>query len=48
MQTETLNAERRRRNIRAAWLLAAFALFIAVSSVPFWKGLFQLAMGTAQ
>jgi hypothetical protein len=48
MQTETLNAERRRRNIRAAWLLAAFALFIAVSSVPFWRGLYQLAMGAGQ
>ena len=30
------------------WLLAAFALFIALSSVPFWKGLFQMAMGTGQ
>lgn len=48
MQTETLNAERRRRNIRAAWVLAAFALFIAVSSVPFWRGLYQLAMGAGQ
>jgi hypothetical protein len=42
------DAERRRKNVRAAWLLAAFALFIALSSVPFWKGLFQMAMGTGQ
>lgn len=42
------DAERRRKNVRAAWLLAAFALFMALSSVPFWKGLFQMAMGTGQ
>ncbi|MFZ0789691.1 MAG: hypothetical protein WAM94_08715 [Chromatiaceae bacterium] len=52
MQTDTLDggqgAERRRRNVRTAWLLAAFALFVAVSSVPFWKGLFQMAMGSGQ
>jgi len=29
-------------------VLAAFALFMALSSVPFWKGLFQMAMGTGQ
>ena len=42
------DAARRRKNVRAAWLLAAFALFMALSSVPFWKGLFQMAMGTGQ
>ena len=31
--------ELRRRNVRTAWLLAAFACFMFLSSVPFWKGL---------
>ncbi len=48
MQLESFEAERRRRNLRIAWLLAAFALFIAVSSVPFWKGLFLLATSAGQ
>lgn len=48
MQSDHLSEERRRRNVRTAWLLGAFVIFIAVSSVPFWKGLFQLAMGGAQ
>ena len=36
---------RRRRNIRLAWLLAAFAAFVFVTSFPFWTGLFRLATG---
>ena len=48
MHLESFEAERRRRNLRTAWLLAAFALFIAISSVPFWRGLFLLATGGAQ
>jgi hypothetical protein len=39
--------EQRRKNIRLAWLLAAFALFILLSSVPFWQGLFELYTGGA-
>mgnify|MGYP003481514311 CR=1 FL=1 len=38
MTTET-RPELRRRNVRTAWLLAAFACFMFLSSVPFWKGL---------
>ena len=34
--------ELRRKNIRLAWLLAAFALFILFTSLPFWQGLFEL------
>ncbi len=41
-----MDAARRRKNIRTAWLLAAFAVFIFVTSVPFWTGLFRLATGS--
>jgi hypothetical protein len=37
--------ELRRRNVRTAWLLAAFVLFMFLSSVPFWRGLFRFAVG---
>jgi hypothetical protein len=40
------DAELRRKNRRTAWMLAAFAVFILVTSIPFWKGLFNMAMGT--
>ena len=36
------SAELRRRNIRTALLLGAFAAFIFVTSFPFWQGLFRL------
>jgi len=39
-----IDEERRRRNIRLAWILAAFVLLIMISSVPFWKGLLEFAM----
>jgi hypothetical protein len=32
----------RRRNVRTAWLLAAFAIFMLVSSVPFWRGMVRM------
>ena len=38
MNTKT-NPELRRRHARAAWLLGAFATFIALTSIPFWKGM---------
>lgn len=37
--TNEMSPELRRRNVRTAWLLAAFACFMLLSSVPFWKGL---------
>jgi len=37
--------ERRRKNIRLALILAGFAALIMLSSVPFWKGLAELATG---
>jgi hypothetical protein len=42
------DSELRRRNVRTAWLLAAFVLFMLLSSVPFWRGLFRLAIGGGQ
>jgi predicted nucleic acid-binding Zn ribbon protein len=48
MQSDTLNEERRRKNVRVAWMLAAFALFLAVTSVPFWQGLFRLVTAYGQ
>ncbi len=41
-----IEEERRRKNIRLAWILAAFVLLIMLSSVPFWKGLFELAVNS--
>ncbi|WP_165741670.1 hypothetical protein [Candidatus Thiosymbion oneisti] len=40
--------QRRRKNLRLAWVLAGFALFMLLSSIPFWKGLFELAVTGAQ
>jgi hypothetical protein len=48
MQSSTIDPDLRRRNLRTAWLLAGIAVFIAASSIPFWKGLFQMAMATAR
>lgn len=39
-----IDEERRRKNIRLAWILAAFVLLIVIGSVPFWKGMFELAV----
>jgi hypothetical protein len=44
MTTAVMTPEQRRKNIRLAWILAAFAVFILVSSIPFWKGLFNMVM----
>jgi hypothetical protein len=38
----------RRRNVRLALILAAFVLFMLLSSIPFWKGLYNLVMSSAQ
>jgi heme/copper-type cytochrome/quinol oxidase subunit 4 len=34
--------EQRRKNLRLVWLLAGFALFIFLTSFPFWTGLFKI------
>lgn len=41
----TMDPELRKKNLRLAWMLAAFAVFILMTSVPFWSGLVKL--GTA-
>lgn len=48
MHIDMLKDDRRRKNIRVAWMLAAFAAFLAVTSVPFWQGLYRMAMVTGQ
>jgi hypothetical protein len=40
--TETMTPEQRRKNVLLAWILAGFALFMLLSSVPFWKGLVNM------
>jgi len=43
-----ISPEQRRKNVRLAWILAGFALFMLLSSVPFWKGLVNMFMSGAQ
>lgn len=40
-----LTPEQRRKNARTAWLLTGLVLFVFVASIPFWKGLYRIAMG---
>ena len=44
MTTQTMTPGQRRKNALLAWILAGLALFMLVSSVPFWKGLFNMLM----
>ncbi len=34
-----IDDDKRRKNIRMAWILAGFVLLIMISSIPFWKGM---------
>ncbi len=45
MTRADIAAEQRRRNVRTAWMLAGFVLFVFGASIPFWKGLYRIAMG---
>jgi hypothetical protein len=38
--------EQRRRIALTIWALVGLAVFMFVTSIPFWKGLFKLAVGT--
>lgn len=38
--------EQRRRVVWMAWGLAALVLFMLVTSIPFWKGLYLMAVGS--
>ena len=40
--------EQRRRNLRLACILAGFALLMLVSSIPFWRGLFNMIANSVQ
>jgi hypothetical protein len=40
-----MNEALRRKNVRTAWLLAGFAVFMLVTSVPFWRGLARMIAG---
>ena len=42
MGSRAMDESLRRKNVRTAWLLAGFAVFMLVSSVPFWKGLVRM------
>jgi len=44
MTAIAMTPEQRRKNVRIAWLLGAFALFMMLSSFPFWKGMFNMMM----
>ncbi len=37
--------ERKRKNIRLAWILGVLAILIMISAIPFWKGLLNIAIG---
>jgi hypothetical protein len=39
-----MTPEQRRKNIRLAWILAAFVAFMLLTSIPFWKGMFNMMM----
>jgi len=38
--------EQRRKNLRTAWILAGIVAFIFLTSIPFWQGLYRLAMNS--
>jgi hypothetical protein len=43
MTTSNQNGGLRQKNIRLAWILAGFALFIFATSFPFWMNIFTIA-----
>jgi hypothetical protein len=42
MIVNEMTPEQRRRNVRTAWILAALATFLFLTSIPFWTGLYQM------
>ncbi|MEA3276375.1 MAG: hypothetical protein U9Q81_14015 [Pseudomonadota bacterium] len=46
MTTIQMTPEQRRKNVRTAWMVAAFAAIIFLSAIPFWKGLYNIAMNS--
>jgi len=43
-----ISQERRRKNVRLIWILVALVLFMFVTAIPFWRGLYDMAMSSAQ
>lgn len=42
MIANEMTPDQRRRNVRVAWMLAAFVALIFLTSIPFWTGLYQM------
>lgn len=40
--TEQQLSERKKKNLRLLWLMAAFALFVFFASIPFWIGMARI------
>lgn len=47
MTTSDISQEQRRKNVRLALILAALVLFMLVTAIPFWRGLFNMVMSGA-
>ena len=48
MNTSEFTPEQRRRNLLTAWVLAGFVAVVFLTSIPFWQGLYRLAMSGGQ
>ena len=46
MTRTEISPDQRRKNVRLALILAGLALFMLVSSLPFWRGLYQIAVNS--
>lgn len=45
MASKTIvDMEQKRKNLRLAWGLGVLVLLILISSVPFWQGLWKIAL----
>ena len=47
MTSSDISDEKRRKNIRLALILAGLVLFMFVTAIPFWRGLFNMVMSGA-
>lgn len=48
MKNPVQDDELRKKNIRTAWMVGGFALFILVTSLPFWMGMAKIIGDQAQ
>jgi len=42
MKKVILDEALRKKNIRTAWIVSGFAIFVLVTSLPFWMGMAKL------